>query len=226
MNEQPTPPNEAGQQPSRSPLTRDLAERVGERVKSIVEAAERTAAGIIEDAEAQAQKYLAESRAHADRAAAQRAQEMSALTDHLIDRTEAVKRQSNELLQVLDETKRRLDEAHGSADERAHAGAVAASPRAEPQPGPAPVQSGAADQPVAAARPASADPGLFQHLKAVEAQPRKEGQENRPSDGARLLTTQMAVAGSSRAEIERRLQSEFGIRDTGPMLDAILGEEE
>jgi hypothetical protein len=44
-----------------------------------------------------------------------------------------------------------------------------------------------------------------------------------PSEGARLLATQMAVAGSNRAEIESRLQHEFGIRDTGPMLDSILG---
>jgi hypothetical protein len=33
----------------------------------------------------------------------------------------------------------------------------------------------------------------------------------------------MAVAGNSREEIEGRLQHEFGIRETGPMLDAILG---
>jgi hypothetical protein len=46
-----------------------------------------------------------------------------------------------------------------------------------------------------------------------------------PSDGARLLATQMAVAGSSRTEIESRLQNEFGIHDAGPMLDAILGRE-
>jgi hypothetical protein len=36
----------------------------------------------------------------------------------------------------------------------------------------------------------------------------------------------MAVAGSSRPEIESRLRSEFGIDDAGPMLDAILGRED
>jgi hypothetical protein len=35
----------------------------------------------------------------------------------------------------------------------------------------------------------------------------------------------MAVAGSSRTEIESRLQNEFGIQDAGPMLDAILGSD-
>jgi vacuolar-type H+-ATPase subunit H len=43
--------------------------------------------------------------------------------------------------------------------------------------------------------------------------------------GARLLATQMAVSGSSRAEIEARLRNGFQIADTRPILDAILGPE-
>ena len=39
-----------------------------------------------------------------------------------------------------------------------------------------------------------------------------------------LRATQMAVAGSERAEIEQVLRSEYGIRDTGRFLDRILGE--
>ena len=50
--------------------------------------------------------------------------------------------------------------------------------------------------------------------------------EDSPADSARLLTTQMAVAGSSRAEIESRLRIDFGIQDPAPLLDAILGQEE
>ena len=46
------------------------------------------------------------------------------------------------------------------------------------------------------------------------------------SAGARLLATQMAVSGSSRAEIEQRLRSGFEIEDTSEILDAILGPEE
>jgi hypothetical protein len=38
-----------------------------------------------------------------------------------------------------------------------------------------------------------------------------------------LLAAQMAVAGSSREEIETRLRDEFGIQDAGPILDGILG---
>ena len=49
------------------------------------------------------------------------------------------------------------------------------------------------------------------------------GQGPTASDGARLLAAQMAVAGSSREEIETRLRDEFGIQDAGPILDGILG---
>jgi hypothetical protein len=41
----------------------------------------------------------------------------------------------------------------------------------------------------------------------------------RVSDGARLLATQMAVAGSSRETIASRLKEEFGILDSTPILD-------
>ncbi len=54
------------------------------------------------------------------------------------------------------------------------------------------------------------------------AQPRVPG-GGTPSDGARLLAAQMAVAGSSREEIETRLREEFGIHDAAPILDGILG---
>jgi cell division septum initiation protein DivIVA len=66
------------------------------------------------------------------------------------------------------------------------------------------------------------------HLSAVE--PVEEGDEAAPGNGtpagARLLATQMAVSGSSRAEIEARLRNGFEIEDTAPILDAILGPEE
>ena len=52
------------------------------------------------------------------------------------------------------------------------------------------------------------------------AAPRNDG-----SAAARLLATQLAVSGSSRAEIETRLRKGFDIEDTGEILDAILGPE-
>ena len=65
------------------------------------------------------------------------------------------------------------------------------------------------------------------HLRPVEskAEPTPSGRRS-TSAGARLLATQMAVSGSSRAEIEQRLRSGFEIEDTSEILDAILGPEE
>jgi hypothetical protein len=45
--------------------------------------------------------------------------------------------------------------------------------------------------------------------------------DSRVSEGARLLATQMAVAGSTRDEIAWRLREEFGIHDSTAILDEI-----
>jgi hypothetical protein len=71
------------------------------------------------------------------------------------------------------------------------------------------------------------------HLRPVESAAGEGDEDGTPqqsrrssSAGARLLATQMAVSGASRAEIEARLRSGFEIEDTGEILDAILGPEE
>lgn len=43
------------------------------------------------------------------------------------------------------------------------------------------------------------------------------------SEGVRLLATQMAVAGSSRREIEDRLRRELNVRDPETLVDEVLG---
>ena len=51
-------------------------------------------------------------------------------------------------------------------------------------------------------------------------------EENGLSAGARLLATQMSVAGSNREEIENRLRNEFHVEEPESMLDEILGARE
>jgi cell division septum initiation protein DivIVA len=75
-------------------------------VQPIIEAAEEAATGIIAEAEAEAARYVEESRQRTEEIAGQQAQNMWALTDALIARAEAVKRQSDELLKALNQTKR------------------------------------------------------------------------------------------------------------------------
>jgi hypothetical protein len=66
------------------------------------------------------------------------------------------------------------------------------------------------------------------HLRPVEtaAGPEVAREGRSGAAGARLLATQMAVSGASRAEIEQRLRSGFDLSDTSEMLDAILGPED
>lgn len=45
------------------------------------------------------------------------------------------------------------------------------------------------------------------------------------SHGARLLVSRLALAGVPREEIEKRLQTEFGIGDPGPLLAEMIGPE-
>jgi hypothetical protein len=135
---------------------RALTSSTAERLAAIVEAAERAASKVIDDAEEQARRQLSEAGARADRIVAER---LRALADEL-DPPATPRREG-------------------------HLRPVEAAADSEPAPG---SRSGAA--------------------------------------GARLLATQMAVSGSSRAEIEQRLKSGFEIEDTSEILDAILGPEE
>jgi vacuolar-type H+-ATPase subunit H len=248
MEDHPTPPGGEGYEPeTRSPL-REPVGSAGERIQVIIEAAEKAAAGIIEDADAQARRYIDASRQRADALADERVRVMSDLTDTLIRQAELVRRQSDELLAALDSARGELA---GRIGQELSAGSPAlgeAPARLADQPSAAPQVSGVPHlQPVETERPS-----LQAVQPAPEPQPQQSSSEpppappgpgatpsatppasapptssatggTSPSDGARLLAAQMAVAGSSREEIETRLRDEFGIQDAGPILDGILG---
>lgn len=225
MNDEPKTSDQIGPAHRGGPAPlRDPVATATQRIQLIIEAAEKAAAGIIEDAEAQARLYLDETGRRADRLADERARVMSDITDSLIDRAEAVKRQSDDLVVALDQAKAKIDEM------------VRERPSSMPDPPPPRLRK--------AEEPGRATP----HLTPVEpqgtteappippeAEPRVIAHPSAPasahssitasSAGARLIATQMVVAGSSRIEIENRLRNEFGIQEAGPMLDAILGPE-
>jgi hypothetical protein len=196
-----------------------------ERIEVIVSAAERAAAGIIADAEAQARRYLDESREQTDRALAERTRALAGVTESLVGEVEEIKRRLDDLIRAL----------QGAAQDAGDGG----PPSPEANPGTPPV-------PPSAVQPQRPEPLHFPRLKPVETEapppqppglgepaPARPSFARRPGQGttaggssaARLLATQMAVAGSSRSEIEIRLRNEFGIDDAGPMLDVILGPE-
>jgi cell division septum initiation protein DivIVA len=180
---------------------RDLQTDTAERLEAIVEAAERAAEGVIDDAEAQARRYLAQARSDADRLAVDRTEELSDLIASLLGQAMTLREEAERLQATLENASARL------------AGHGAETPAPAP-PAPAPVaQYPEPEAPRLRAVDADAAP-------AVEAE---VGRAN--AAGARLLATQMAVSGNSREEIAERLRNGFEIEDTDAILDAILGPE-
>src|SRR5262245_29857937 len=172
---------------------------LSERVERILEAAEEAAAGIREEAEREAGRYLNESRQRADALAAERIREISQLTDWMIA--------------ALDDAGRRV------ADQT---GWIYAPPPRYPPPAyrqpPVPPQPPYQTPPAAPPPPASP-------RQLPSAQPPYQPPPPAPAppipERARLLATQMAAAGSSREEIARRLNEEFAIEDSRAILNEL-----
>lgn len=177
-----------------------LAAGTAERLEAIVEAAERAAAGVIDDAEAQARQRLAEAEEEAEHRVAERLAALTELTDSLLAEAEAVHDRSERLVVALEQARRSLG-----------ADAADAAPSQE---GPRPNHLSAVDPVEAPAPPRPAE------LRAAPVG------EPGSAAGARLLATQMAVSGSSREEIELKLRNGFEIEDAASILDAILGPED
>ena len=273
------------------PVPEDESGPIGSRVESVLEAAERAATGIRQDAEEWARRYLEESRRKADDLASERVQELSSLTETLMNRARAVAQQSDALLAALDDAGRRLvnsarpagnasspdpyaqQDAYGGQDPYGQQpgpqppGYAPQQPPPQPQAAPGPPQQSAPEPqaapgpppppsipaqdpryearsqegppapqsappppapgpaygaPEQATAPVQAVPGPPPPQQAPPAaQPPGPEPDSRVSEGARLLATQMAVAGSTRDEIAWRLREEFGIHDATAILDEI-----
>ena len=182
---------------SRDEYRDPASESVGHRVESVLEAAERAAADIRRDAEQWAERHMEETRRRADELAAQRVQELSTITDDLLARARSVATQSDELISALNAAARKaLRISPKDRGEDLRAPESPPEPRAERPPERRPVE------------PPPEPPST---------EPQRDG--GRVSEGARLLATQMAVAGSGRETIAARLREEFGIHDPSAILD-------
>jgi hypothetical protein len=101
---------------------RDLRADTAERLEAIVEAAERAAEGVIDDAETQARRYLAQARAEAERMAAGGGSDLGDLLEPLLEQAVSLRQEAERLQQTLEAAKQRIEPG---------------GPR-EPQPSPAP----------------------------------------------------------------------------------------
>ncbi|HWT89588.1 MAG TPA: hypothetical protein VN179_00605 [Solirubrobacterales bacterium] len=178
---------------------RALQAETAERLEAIVEAAERAAQGVIDDAEAQARRYLAQARAEADRVAGSRVAGLSDLIDSLLSQARSLREEAERLQATLEEARTWVDEGRRSQQGKREQAEEQLPPRLRA---------------VGAEEPDAPTPR------------RREDDKRTDAAGARLLATQMAVEGSSREEIEQRLRSRFEVEDTDAILDAILGPED
>jgi cell division septum initiation protein DivIVA len=175
---------------------KELRATTSQRLEAIVEAAERAAASVIDEAEAQARRYLTQARAEADRIAGGRMEDLLHMIDVLLDQADSLQREAERMQTLLEEAKQRIDpEQPDGVDETVSGAAQPAPLREAPR------------------------------LRAVAHPEQPAPAPEADAAGARLLATQMAVSGSSREEIEQRLRNRFEIVDTTPILDAILGPE-
>jgi hypothetical protein len=181
----------------------ELRANTAERLEAIVAAAEQAAQSVIDDAEAQARRYLAQARAEADRLAEGRLGDLSELIDSLLGQAAALRREAERLQASLEAAKEEL------ADEAV--AEVRSEPSTPPQPEPPQIVP---------------EPPRLRAVSHGEDPAQAFGERRSDAAGARLLATQMAVSGSSREEIDRRLRNGFEIEDTTAILDAILGPEE
>ena len=179
---------------------RDLRADTAQRLEAIVEAAERAAAGVIDDAEAEARRYLAQARSEADRLADGQVSEFAEAVDSLLDQAISLRREAERLQSTLEAAK-------------ARSGGVESAPLPTAKPEPDELREA---------------PRLRAVDTEEEAHPEQEPPGGAtPADpaGARLLATQMAVSGNSREEIAERLRNGFEIEDADAILNAILGPE-
>ena len=211
------------EQPAPQDRFESVAAALAARVQVIVEAAEREAAAVQVDLEVQRRQaeeerrgYLAAARTRADSLARQRLDRLHELTESLVARAELARRQLDELVTLLGEATGELQQEQALADEllSARGAAVAdALTGAEPaaaQPPPAPPEREIVEPaPVSPLRPAQEPP---------PAEP-----STGDLDAARLAAIQMAVAGSTRDEVQGHLRDRFGLEDVTAILDDVFG---
>jgi hypothetical protein len=214
----PAPPpdaEDATSQPEPSaegPESREAVSMATDRGQLIIDAAERAASGIRADAETQARRYEEEARRRAEQLTLDRIRLISQTSDTLLEQTRSVKAQSEELLYALQDAAAKITAAASDIaptldppSQRAvlddTAPAQPPAERGEDGDSPEPQRTPESDSPPPGAVPS--DPG-------------------RAAEDPWLLATRMAVAGSSRDDIDRRLR-EVGVEDTRSILRAVLG---
>lgn len=219
----------------------------GARFEPVLEAVERAAQGILDEAQSEAERRVGEAEARAERIARERAAEVSRVSDELLALADRVRAKADELLAAIDDALADLGERADRPVEAADADSEdpdtwaggAAPPSAEPT-----SEEVKRESPISALRerfgraaqaprqvpippreaprrsmPPAAAPRPRRVGSAGSGATEREG--SAASEGAILLATQMAVSGATRDQIESRLRDDFGIEDPSAILERI-----
>jgi cell division septum initiation protein DivIVA len=100
---EPAAPQPAAPGPSADPIS-----SAGRHAKSIIELAEGAAVSILAEAEAQARRYLEETKQCADKLTRARAQVVAESSDSLLEQAARIRSESSNLLANLDQAARRV----------------------------------------------------------------------------------------------------------------------
>lgn len=188
-------PHEAG---------RPSVSQVGERVRTLIAAAERAAAAIRDDAERQADEYMTEAQRRADSLTTDRIQLIANLTDDLIGHAAAVRSHSEQVVASLEQAIETITEG-----EQIELNPIAFPPALEAGEG----ESDVAEVTAYSNTWAQEEPEGNDDQKATRTK----------AETATLRATRLAIAGHDRTEIARTLRAEFGIDDPEPIIERVLG---
>lgn len=210
-------PPDSPEGPAGSRLGADVAAHV----EAIVRAAEREARAAeraIEDrrrsAEEEVRRYLAAARLQVDAEAAARSARLATLST-------AAQRLADELADAAGALTRELRRDEQEIAETALPRAPWPPPAAAAPAAPAPAPPPAAEP---AAAPASAPAATWSRNDHAAEPPREQPAAEPPApSAARLVAIEMAVSGSSRAEVETHLRRDLGVADPQPLLDDVFG---
>ena len=202
-----------------APSGGDVETILAGHVDSILSVAQGEADAIRAEAEQEAARFL-EQLQRSDRDARERIASLSDAAEDLIERIRALARHAEELVATMEASRAAGPQAPAYGSPPTYLVPPMAYPQVAPYP-PAPASgtpAGSAPPPPPAAPP---PPARRYEERRYQDDRYRADPPPAPSEKARLLATQMAVAGSTREDIARRLRDEHGIEDPARLLDEI-----
>lgn len=206
--------------PGPSPSVQVTMNQMTDQLQTVIDAAERAAAAIRQDAEEQARRHLAEAQRKADRLTAERVRLIAQLTDDLLLHAGTVREQSEVMVDSLETAIRAVTKKLDEPPE-----ALVQEPAAMP----APTFSPSPEPVIEALSPPPAPPTTLpsQPLATQESEAQESGAQPAVpmgfSQDALLQATRLAVSGADRATIATMLRNDYGITDPTPVVDRVLG---